>query len=113
MQVRKPGLPRIARPHTSSQPSTLPAVDGLAGHECRMRNDRQSYFKLVRALVHAQFNLEDQELSSRLWQDVADRDLDRGRILHLLYSCHDLHDDDEMMRCSDEAYVALVDPRDP
>jgi hypothetical protein len=44
---------------------------------------------------------------------VADRDLDRGRILHLLYSCHDLHDDDEMMRCSDEAYVALVDPRDP
>ena len=113
MQVRKPGLPRIARHHTSSQPSTLPAVDGLAGHECRMRNDRQSYFKLVRALVHAQFNLEDQELSSRLWQDVADRDLDRGRILHLLYSCHDLHDDDEMMRCSDEAYVALVDPRDP
>ena len=61
----------------------------------------------------SQFNLEDQELSSRLWQDVADRDLDRGRILHLLYSCHDLHDDDEMMRCSDEAYVALVDPRDP
>ena len=113
MQVRKPGLPRIARPHTSSQPSTLPAVDGLADHECRMRNDRQSYFKLVRALVHAQFNLEDQELSSRLWQDVADRDLDRGRILHLLYSCHDLHDDEEMMRCSDEAYVALVDPRDP
>ena len=113
MQVRKPGLPRIARPHTSSQPSTLPAVDGLAGHECRMRNDRQSYFKLVRALVHAQCNLADQELSSRLWQDVADRDLDRGRILHLLYSCHDLHDDDEMMRCSDEAYVALVDPRDP
>lgn len=113
MQVRKPGLPRIARPHTSSQPSTLPAVDGLADHECRMRNDRQSYFTLVRALVHAQFNLEDQELSSRLWQDVADRDLDRGRILHLLYSCHDLHDDDEMMRCSDEAYVALVDPRDP
>ena len=113
MQVRKPGLPRIARPHTSSQPSTLPEVDGLADHECRMRNDRQSYFTLVRALVHAQFNLEDQELSSRLWQDVADRDLDRGRILHLLYSCHDLHDDEEMMRCSDEAYVALVDPRDP
>ena len=74
---------------------------------------RNHLIKVVRDLVNAQFELTDPELSSRLWQEVADRDLDRGRILHLLYSCHDLHNDDEVMRCSDEAYVALVDPRDP
>ena len=113
MQIRPHGLPRIAWSSTAVQSFAQDTKVELAGHECRMRNDRQSYFKVVRDLVHAQFELADQELSSRLWQDVTDRDLDRGRILHLLYSCHDLHDDDEMMRCSDEAYVALVDPRDP
>jgi len=113
MQIRQHGLPRIARPTALSQPATTATGDRLSSNECRMRNDRQSYFKVVRDLVHAQFELADPELSSRLWQDVADRDLDRGRILHLLYSCHDLHNDDEVMRCSDEAYVALVDPSDP
>ena len=73
-----------------------------------MRNDRQSYFKVVRDLVHAQFELDDRELSSRLWQDVTDRDLDRGRIIHLLYNCCDLHRNDAVMRSCDEAYLALV-----
>ena len=113
MQVHQPGFPRIAEAQKNSRPSIQQTVDDFAGHECRMRNDRQSYVKVVRDLVHAQFELADPELSSRLWQDVADRDLDRGRILHLLYSCHDLHNDDEVMHCGDEAYMALVDPRDP
>lgn len=73
-----------------------------------MRNDRQSYFKVVSDLVHAQFELADPELTKRLWQDVADRDLDRGRIIHLLYNCCDLHHDDAVMRSCDEAYLALV-----
>lgn len=113
MQVRKLGLPRLGTPHTTPQSAAIATLDGLAGHECRMRNDRQTYFKVVRDLMHAQFDLADQELSSRLWQDVADRNLDRGRILHLLYSCYDLDHNDDLMRCSDEAYVALVDPNDP
>ena len=113
MQIRKPGLPLIAKSRASSGSPSLRRLDDLAGHECRMRNDRQSYFKVVRDLVRTQFELGDPELSSRIWQDVADRDLDRGRILHLLYSCHALYDDDEVMRWCDEAYVTLVDPRDP
>ena len=113
MQVHQPGFPRIARARQNSRPAMQRTADAFAGHECRMRNDRQSYFKVVRDLVHAQFELADPELSSRIWQDIADRDLDRGRILHLLYSCHDLHNDDEVMHCGDEAYMALVDPRDP
>ena len=112
MQIRMHGLPLIAKSRTSRGPSSLCRLDDLAGHECRMRNDRQSYFKVVRDLVKTQFELGDPELSSRIWQDVADRDMDRGRILHLLYSCHALHDDDEVMRWCDEAYVTLVDPRD-
>ena len=40
-----------------------------AAMECRIRNDRQSYFALARELAHAQFVLADSELSCRLWQD--------------------------------------------
>ena len=37
-----------------------------AAMECRIRNDRQSYFALARELAHAQFILSDSELSCRL-----------------------------------------------
>ena len=78
-----------------------------AAEECRMRNDRQSYFSVVRDLVLAQFVLGDQELTSRLWHDVRERDLDAGRIVHLLYGCH-CHDDDDAMRQADDAFLALA-----
>lgn len=77
-----------------------------AAEECRLRNDRQSYFSVVRDLVLAQFVLGDQELTTRLWKDVGDRDLDVGRIVNLLYRCS-FHDDDEQMRQVDDAFLSL------
>jgi len=80
--------------------------------EDRLRNDRQSYFTMTRALVDAQLNWRDAELSSRLWDEVADRDMDRGRILHLLYSVESHHDEEALQR-ADMAYLQLIDPKDP
>ena len=48
---------------------------------------------MTRALVDAQLKWRDAELSSRLWKDVADRGMDRGRLLHLIYSVDAHHDD--------------------
>ena len=80
--------------------------------EDRLRNDRQSYFAMTRALVDAQLDWRDAELSSRLWQEVADRGMDRGRILHLLYSI-EAHHDEEALQNADVAYLQLIDPKDP
>lgn len=113
MTARSSGVTPLTQANSSNRVGHRVALDRGSSHECRMRNDRQSYFKVVRELAHAQFELADGELTARLWQDVAERDLDRGRIIHLLYQCGDLHDDDAVMRFSDEAYLALVDPRDP
>lgn len=74
--------------------------------ECRTRNDRQSYFAITRELAKALFILSDSELSRRLWQDVADRDLELGRILHLLYGCWNLENDEEMLE-ADKRFLAL------
>ena len=83
--------------------SARPASIGQ-GIECRARNDRQSYFSVVRELAKAQFVLADVELSRRLWQEVADRDLSIDRITHLLYGCW-FHDDDQAMVDADEQFV--------
>ena len=72
--------------------------------ECRSRNDRQSYFAMVRALAQAQFVLADAELSRRLWQDVADRDLSVDRINNLLYGCW-FYKDEQAMLDSDEQFI--------
>jgi len=80
--------------------------------EDRLRNDRQSYFAITRALVDAQLHWRDAELSSRLWQEVADRGMDRGRILHLLYGV-EAHHDEEALQQADLAYLQLIDPKDP
>ena len=109
MPVRRPGN----KTHRWASTHILTPIAAESSQECRMRNDRQSYLRVVRDLVHAQFELADQELSARLWQDVADRDLDRGRILHLLYNARGIHQDDAVMGELDAAYVGLVDPSDP
>ena len=80
--------------------------------EDRLRNDRQSYVALTRALVDAQLEWRDAELSSRLWEEVADRGMDRGRLIYLLYSV-EAHHDEEAMQNADMAYLQLVDPKDP
>ena len=54
------------------------------------------FFQLVRDLVHAQFEMGDEELTKRLWQDVADRNIDLDRVINLMYKCSFLEDDYEM-----------------
>ena len=75
----------------------------LGTNESRIRNDRQAVFQLVRDLVKAQFEQGDKELTKRLWQDVADRDIDLDRVINLMYSCS-FHDDDNEMTTVDETY---------
>ena len=80
--------------------------------EDRLRNDRQSYFTMTRALSEAQMEWRDAELSSRLWQEVIDRGMDRGRILHLMYTV-ETPQDEEALQYADMAYLQLIDPNDP
>ena len=105
-------MPKVLRAASQTIRNLLkPAVlNNLS--EDRLRNDRQSYVAMTRALVDAQLEWRDAELSSRLWKDVADRGMDRGRLLHLIYSV-DTHQDDEALQSADTAYLQLVDPRDP
>ena len=71
--------------------------------EARIRNDRQAVFQLVRDLVQAQFDRADEELTKRLWQDVADREIDLDRVINLMYTCS-FHEDDNEMTKVDETY---------
>ena len=71
--------------------------------ESRIRNDRQAVFQLVRDLVQAQLERGDEELTKRLWQDVADRDIDLDRVINLMYTCS-FHEDDYEMTIVDESY---------
>ena len=71
--------------------------------EARIRNDRQAVFELVRDLVQAQFERGDEELTKRLWQDVADRNIDLERVINLMYTCS-FHEDDNEMTKVDENY---------
>ncbi len=71
--------------------------------ESRIRNDRQAVFQLVRDLVQAQIDIGDEELTKRLWQDVADRDIDLDRVINLMYTCS-FHEDDYEMTKVDESY---------
>ncbi len=74
----------------------------LDSKESRVRNDRQTVFSLTRELVHAQFEIADQELTRRLWQEVAERNLDIDRIINLMYGSTSY--DDEAMLMADLAY---------
>jgi hypothetical protein len=58
--------------------------------------DRQLVFQLVRQLARAQFSLADRELTRRLWQEVADLDMDPERIIALLYGVADMGDTEAM-----------------
>ena len=75
----------------------------LGTKEARIRNDRQAVFQIVRELVHAQFERGDKELTKRLWQDVADREIDLDRVINLMYTCS-FHEDDNEMTTVDETY---------
>ena len=75
----------------------------LATKESKKINDQQAVFKLVRKLVHAELELSDKELTSRLWKDVADKGIDLDRVINLMFSCS-IHEDDNEMIKVDEIY---------
>ena len=75
----------------------------IKNEEVKEKNDRQAVFQLVRDLVQAQFERGDKELTKRLWQDVADRNIDLDRVINLMYTCS-FHEDDNEMTKVDETY---------
>ncbi len=105
-------MPKVLRAASQTIRNLLKPAVHQSFSEDRLRNDRQSYFTMTRDLVDAQLEWRDAVLSSRLWKEVDDRGMDRGRILHLLYS-FEAHDDEKALQKADMAYWQLVDPRDP
>ncbi len=87
--------------HKSQVPSSIETK--FREEESRIRNDRQAVFALVRDLVQAQFIVSDEELVNRLWQDVADRNIDVNRVINLMYKCSSHNNDLEMIEV-DEMY---------
>ena len=79
------------------------SILSVTAKEARIRNDRQAVFQLVRDLVQAQFERADEELTRRLWQDVADRGIELDRVINLMYTCS-FHEDDMEMTMVDEAF---------
>jgi len=77
----------------------------LLQYDSPSRQLQQTHFDAARRLAQAQFQLADAELSQRLWQDVADRDLDVDRIMHLLYGCW-FQEDPAALRAADDDYQA-------
>ncbi len=62
------------------------------------------YF-LARDLINAQFNLGNDELSRKLWDEVAALKIDPNRIINLMYRCY-LYEDDKSMLEADLDYFS-------
>ena len=77
----------------------------LLRYQSTRDHEQDLYFSSARNLARAQFQLADEELSRRLWQDVAERELDVDRILNLMYGCW-FQEDREAMQEADAAYCA-------
>ena len=77
----------------------------LLRYDSAQKRGQQACFDAARNLANAQFRLADAELTQRLWQDVADRDLDVDRILNLMYGCW-FQDDPKAMADADDRYVS-------
>ncbi len=66
--------------------------------------NEEKIYALTRELVNAQFQLCDDELTNRLWEEVADLNLDPERIINLMYKCHS-HDNFTDMFDIDSQYL--------
>ncbi|WP_320667010.1 DUF4278 domain-containing protein [Prochlorococcus sp. MIT 1307] len=54
-------------------------------------------FSLARDLINAQFNLANDELSRKLWDEVAAFKIDPKRIINLMYRCCSNQDNQSML----------------
>ena len=77
----------------------------LLQYDSPSRQVQQAHFGAARRPAQAQFQLADAELSQRLWQDVADRDLDVDRVINLLYGCW-FQEDSGALRAADDEFQA-------
>ena len=66
--------------------------------------NQEKVFSLTRELINAQFELCDDELTNRLWEEVANLNIDPERIINLMYKC-DSHDDFAEMVDKDSKYL--------
>ena len=62
-------------------------------------------FSLARELINAQFHLANDELSRKLWNEVAALKIDPHRIINLMYRCY-LYEDDKSMLEADLDYFS-------
>lgn len=69
--------------------------------------EQERLFSLVQALVKAQFQLADAELTRRTWQEVADQHFSVERVEHLLYCCC-FQEDAEALKEADDEYLRGV-----
>ncbi len=65
---------------------------------------RNEVFSLARQIINAQFYLGDNELSSRLWDEIATRRIDPKRIINLMYRCCS-HENEQRMLEVDLSYL--------
>ncbi|WP_269621741.1 hypothetical protein [Prochlorococcus marinus] len=66
--------------------------------------DQEKICSLTRELINAQFQLCDDELTNRLWEEVANLNIDPERIINLMYKC-DSNDDFAAMVDKDSKYL--------
>ena len=71
---------------------------------CKETKDQEKVYSLTRELINAQFQLCDDELTNRLWEEVANLNIDPERIINLMYKC-DSHDDFSTMADQDATYL--------
>ncbi len=64
----------------------------------------EKVYSLTRELINAQFQLCDEELTNRLWEEVANLNIDPERIINLMYKC-DSNDDFAAMVDKDSQYL--------
>ena len=62
-------------------------------------------FSLARDLINAQFKLANDELSRKLWNEVAALKIDPHRITNLMYRCY-LYEDEKSMLEADLEYIS-------
>ena len=62
-------------------------------------------YSLARDLINAQFNLGNDELRHKLWDEVAALKIDPDRIINLMYRCY-LYEDDKSMLEADLDYFS-------